>query len=123
MLQPKLFIIQTLITNVKAALGTAANYTRSGDTPKSTTSPHIEHPLDDPNIVTLNIDAVGVPDVKDNYTVAVSVTAVAEYPGARFNRKIFSPSFSLKNGLRFSTMEKSQKKVVLAKPHSSADLP
>ena len=84
MLQPKLFVIQALITNEKAALGTAANDARSVSPSKSTTSLHIgellQLPLEEIYMVAVNVNTVRVPDVKDCYSVSISFTAEHEHP-------------------------------------------
>ena len=82
MAQSELFVIEAFITNEEAALGTATNYARSVSPPESTTSLRGEQSLNDPNIVTFNINTFRVPDIKHSYRVAVPVTAVAEHPGA-----------------------------------------
>ena len=76
--------MQTLVTDEEASTGTTANDAGSVSAPKSTASLQLEtFSLRDMEMDTLtcDINALGVPNVKDCYGVARSGTTEDEDPG------------------------------------------
>ena len=82
----QLFVMQTLVTDEEASIGTAANDAGSVSAPKSTASFQLEpFSLTDLDTVTGDIHAIGVPDVEDRYRIARSGTTEDEDPGVHSN--------------------------------------